>query len=61
MYKYYLFIINNNAYKIYKNNSYYLYNILNMLYHMKNTDLVYGINLYKNFKIYPNKMLEYSK
>lgn len=48
MYKYYLFIINNNAYKIYKNNSYYLYNILNILYHMKNTDLVYGINLYKN-------------
>ena len=48
MYKYYLFIINNNAYKIYKNNSYYLYNILNTLCHMKKTDWIYGINLYKN-------------
>jgi len=48
MYKYNLFIINNNAYKIFKNNSDYLYDILNLLYHMKKTDMLYGINLYKN-------------
>ncbi|MBP3461295.1 MAG: sporulation inhibitor of replication protein SirA [Bacilli bacterium] len=47
MYKYYLFIIKNNAYKIYKNNSDYLFNILNTLYHLKGSDLNYGINLYK--------------
>lgn len=48
MYKYYLFIINNNSYKIYKNNSYYLYTILNTLYHIKKTDVIYGITLYRN-------------
>lgn len=48
MYKYNLFIINNNAYKIFKNNSNYLYNILNLLYHMKKTDMIYGISLYKD-------------
>lgn len=48
MYKYYLFIINNNAYKIYKNNSKYLYDILTTLYNLKGKDIVYGINLYSN-------------
>lgn len=48
MYKYHLFIINNNAYKIYKNNSKYLYEILNTLYYLKGKDLIYGINLYNN-------------
>lgn len=47
MYRYYLFIIKNDAYKIYKNNPIYLYNILNTLYHLKSSDLIYGINLYK--------------
>lgn len=46
MYKYYFFIINNNSYKIYKNNSEYLYKILNTLYHLKETDLEYGVSLY---------------
>ncbi len=48
MYKYHLFIINNNAYKIYKDNSSYLYEILNTLYKLKERDLTYGINLYKS-------------
>lgn len=48
MYTYFLFIINNNAYRIYKNNSNYLYEIMNTLYNLKEQDLVYGINLYKN-------------
>lgn len=48
MYKYYLFIINNNTYKIYKNNPVYLYQILNTLYHLKDSDLNYGLNLYKS-------------
>lgn len=48
MYNYYLFIINNNAYKLYKNNPTYLYEILNTLYRLQGNDLIYGINLYKN-------------
>ena len=48
MHNYYLFIINNNAYKLYKNNPKYLYSILYTLYKLKDNDLVYGINLYKN-------------
>ena len=48
MYIYYLFIINNNAYKIYKNNPKYLYEILNTLHRLKGNDLIYGINLYRN-------------
>ena len=48
MYKYNLFIINNNAYKIFKNNADYLYNILNLLYHIKKTDMIFGICLYKD-------------
>lgn len=48
MYNYYLFIINNNAYKLYKNNPTYLYEILYTLYKLKDKDLIYGINLYKN-------------
>ena len=48
MYKYYLFIINNSSYKIYKNNPHNLYEILNTIYHMKTTDLIYGINLYRS-------------
>ena len=48
MYTYYLFIINNNAYKMYKNNPNYLYNILTTLYNLKSNNLIYGINLYNN-------------
>ena len=48
MYNYYLFIINNNAYKLYKKNPKYLYDIFYTLYKLKNKDLIYGINLYKN-------------
>lgn len=59
MYKYYLFIINNNTYKIYKNNSKYLCQILNTLYHLKDSDLVYGINLYKSLcDIFSIKLLK---
>lgn len=47
MQKYYLFIINNNAHKIYKNNTIYLYKILDTLYHLKDSDLKYGLSLYK--------------
>ena len=48
MYNYYLFIINNNAYKLYKKNPKYLYDIFYTLYKLKDKDLIYGINLYKN-------------
>lgn len=46
MTKYYLFIIKNDTYKVYKNNPKYLYEIINTLYHLKYSDLNYGINLY---------------
>jgi hypothetical protein len=59
MYKYYLFIINNNAYKIYKNNSKYLYDILTTLYSLKGNDLVYGINLYNSIcDTFSSKLLD---
>lgn len=48
MKKYYLFIINTNTYKIYKNNPKYLYEILNTLYHLKMTNLDYGLSLYNS-------------
>ena len=48
MYNYYLFIINNDAYKLYKNNPKYLYDILYTLYKLKDKDLIYGVNLYKS-------------
>ena len=48
MYKYHLFIISNNSYKIYKNNPKNLYDILNIICHMKSTDLIYGLNLYNS-------------
>lgn len=48
MFQYHLFIINNNAYKIYKDNPKYLYEILNTLSKLKGKDLIYGINLFKS-------------
>lgn len=55
---YYLFIINNNAYKLYKNNPKYLYDILNTLYRIKGNDLVYGINLFNSIcNIFTTKLL----
>ena len=46
MKKYYLFIINNNYFKIYKNKSYVLYIVLEKLYNMNSYDFSYGINIY---------------
>ena len=46
MRKYYLFIINNNSYKLYKNNPKLLYTILDTLYNLKENNINYGLNLY---------------
>ncbi len=48
MNKYHLFVINNEAYKIYKNHTDYLYKILLTLFHMKIEDFDYGIKLYND-------------
>ena len=46
MNKYYLFIIQNKNYKIYKNKSYVLYKMLEKLYNLKAYDFSYGFNIY---------------
>ena len=43
---YYIFDINNEYLKLYKDNPSTLYNILNQVYYMKNNDIVYGYSLY---------------
>lgn len=48
MRKYYLFVIRNDVYKIYKNHGLSLYKILENLYTMKNTDINYGLSLYNS-------------
>ena len=44
---YYIFIIKENIYNIYKNNSNELYKILYNLYKLNEEDFKYGINLFK--------------
>ena len=47
MRKYYLFIIKNDYYRIYRKNPYILYKILERLYMLEKYDFSYGISLYK--------------
>ena len=46
MRKYYIFIIRNDFYKIYKNNSLVLYKTLENLYKLNSNDFGYGISIY---------------
>ena len=46
MRKYYIFIIRNDFYKIYKNNSLVLYKTLENLYKINSNDFGYGISIY---------------
>ena len=48
MRKYYLFIIKNDYYKMYKKNSSVLYKTLFNLYNIKTSNLTYGLSLYDN-------------
>ena len=47
MKKYYLFVIKNDYYRIYRKNPYILYKILERLYMLEKYDFSYGISLYK--------------
>ena len=47
MYKYHLFIIKQDAYKIYRNNPYILYRSLLNLKNIGRYDFRYGISIYK--------------
>lgn len=46
MRKYYLFIIKNDFYDIYRNNANILYITLENIYHFSNDDFIYGISIY---------------
>ncbi len=48
MRKYYLFIIKNDYYKVYKKNPEVLYKTLYNLYKIKTNNLTYGLSLYDN-------------
>lgn len=48
MRKYYLFIIKNDYYKNYKNNSFVLYNTLRNLYTLDKRNFSYGVSLYNS-------------
>lgn len=44
---YYLFIIKNDYYRIYRRNMFVLYKTLENLYHLKNYDFPYGLSMYR--------------
>lgn len=46
MKKYYLFVIKNDYYRIYRKNPYILYKILERLYMLEKYDFSYGLSLY---------------
>lgn len=56
---YYLFIIKDEYYKLYKKNNFILYKILESLYNLKHENLVFGISFYHQLcNIFASKLLE---